>query len=173
MNFTLVPEAPFVLDGENGFLAALKNRVLKRAHAVILVAEGAGQYLMTSGEKEYDASGNLKSKDIGTFLRDKIDAYLKEERIPFTLRYIDPSYLVRSVPACAEDAILCDFYARNAVHAAMAGKTGLVIGLQHDVFTHVPIELLASRKKQLDLNRATWQGVLAATGQELAHFPAQ
>ena len=173
VNFTLVPEAPFVLDGENGFLAALKNRVLKRAHAVILVAEGAGQHLMADGEKEYDASGNLKSKDIGTFLRDKIDTYLKAERVPFTLRYIDPSYLVRSVPACAEDAILCDFYARNAVHAAMAGKTGLVIGLQHDVFTHVPIELLASRKKQLDLNSATWQGVLAATGQELAHFPTQ
>ena len=79
---------------------------------------------------------------------------------------------MRSVPAGAEDAILCDFFARNAVHAAMAGKTGLVIGLQHDVFTHVPIELLASRKKQLDLSSPAWQGVLAATGQDFAHFPA-
>ena len=172
VNFTLVPEAAFVLDGENGFLAALKKRVVERAHAVILVAEGAGQHLMDTHEKQFDASGNLKSKDIGIFLRDHIDAYFKQEGIPFTLRYIDPSYIVRSVPAGAEDAILCDFFARNAVHAAMAGKTGLVIGLQHDVFTHVPIELLASRKKQLDLSSPAWQGVLAATGQDFAHFPA-
>ena len=172
VNFTLVPEVPFVLEGEDGFLAALKKRVVNRGHAVILVAEGAGQHLMGAGEKQYDASGNLKSKDIGVFLRDRIDAYLKEEDVPNTLRYIDPSYLVRSVPAGAEDAILCDFFARNAVHAAMAGKTGLVIGLQHDIYTHVPIELLVSRKKQLDINSPAWQGVLAATGQEFAHFPA-
>ena len=87
------------------------------------------------------------------------------------MRYFDPSYLIRSVPAGAEDAILCDFYARNAVHAAMAGKTGLVIGQQHDIFTHVPIELLTSRKKQLDLNSPAWLGVLAATGQCFAQLP--
>lgn len=171
VNFTLVPEVPFVLEGEDGFLAALKKRVVSRAHAVILVAEGAGQHLMEAGGQQFDASGNLKSKDIGLFLRDSIDAYLKAENVPFVMRYFDPSYLVRSVPASAEDAILCDFYARNAVHAAMAGKTGLVIGQQHDIFTHVPIELLARHKKQLDLNSPAWLGVLASTGQNFAQFP--
>jgi 6-phosphofructokinase 1 len=171
VNFTLVPEVPFVLEGEDGFLAALKKRVVSRAHAVILVAEGAGQHLMEAGGQQFDASGNLKSKDIGLFLRDSIDAYLKAENVPFVMRYFDPSYLVRSVPASAEDAILCDFYARNAVHAAMAGKTGLVIGQQHDIFTHVPIELLAKHKKQLDLNSPAWLGVLASTGQNFAQFP--
>jgi len=171
VNFTLVPEVPFVLDGDDGFLAALKKRVLKRAHAVILVAEGAGQHLMNAGPDEYDASGNLKSKDIGLFLREKIEAYFKAENVPFVLRYFDPSYLIRSVPASAEDAILCDFFARNAVHAAMAGKTGLVIGYQHDTFTHVPIDLLTSQQKQLDLNSPAWLGVLASTGQNFAAFP--
>ncbi len=170
VNFTLVPEVPFVLEGEHGFLAALKQRVINRAHAVILVAEGAGQHLIQAGGDQYDASGNLKSKDIGLFLRDRIEAYFKAENVPFVLRYFDPSYLVRSVPACAEDAILCNFFARNAVHAAMAGKTGLVIGLQHDTFTHVPVELLTSRQKQLDLNSPAWLGVLAATGQKFAQF---
>lgn len=170
VNFTLVPEVPFVLEGEDGFLAALKKRVIDRAHAVILVAEGAGQHLMTAGGDQYDASGNLKSKDIGIFLRDRIDAYLKAEGVPFAMRYFDPSYLIRGVPASAEDAILCDFYARNAVHAAMAGKTGLVIGQQHDIFTHVPIELLTKHKKQLDLNSPAWLGVLASTGQKFAQF---
>ena len=172
VNFTLVPEVPFVLDGENGFLDALKKRILKRAHAVILVAEGAGQHLLAGGEEQHDASGNVKLKDIGTFLRDRIEAYFKAEKIPFALRYFDPSYMIRSVPACAEDAVLCDFYARNAVHAAMAGKTGLVIGQHHGVFTHVPIDLLAKRKKQLDLNSPAWQGALASTGQNFVQFPA-
>ncbi len=172
VNFTLVPEVSFVLEGENGFLAALKQRVINRKHAVILVAEGAGQHLLASGSDEYDASGNLKSKDIGIFLRDRIDAYFKAEDVPCTLRYFDPSYLIRSVPASAEDAILCDFFARNAVHAAMAGKTGLVIGMQHGTFTHVPIELLTQHKKQIELNSPAWLGVLAATGQNFAQFPA-
>lgn len=171
VNFTLVPEVPFVLEGEDGFLAALKKRVLSRAHAVILVAEGAGQHLIEAGGDQFDASGNLKSKDIGLFLKERIEASFKADDIPFALRYFDPSYLVRSVPACAEDAILCDFFARNAVHAAMAGKTGLVIGLQHDTFTHVPVELLTSRKKQLDLTSPAWLGVLASTGQKFAEFP--
>ncbi len=171
VNFTLVPEVPFVLDGENGFLAALKKRVIDRAHAVILVAEGAGQHLMGAEENDRDASGNLRLKDIGTFLRDRITAYFKAENVPFSMRYFDPSYMIRSVPASAEDAILCDFYARNAVHAAMAGKTGLVIGQQHDIFTHVPIELLSHNKKQLDLSSTAWLGVQAATGQNFAHFP--
>ena len=170
VNFTLVPEVPFVLEGEDGFLAALKRRVLKRAHAVILVAEGAGQHLFGPGDDRYDASGNLKSKNIGNFLGERIQAYFKAEDIPHTFRYFDPSYLIRSVPASAEDAILCDFFARNAVHAAMAGKTGLVIGFQHDTFTHVPIELITSRKKQLDLNSPAWLGVLASTGQKFAQF---
>ena len=172
VNFTLVPEVPFVLEGENGFLEALKQRVLKRAHAVVLVAEGAGQHLMNGGEDQYDASGNLKSKDIGLFLRERIESAFKAADIPFVLRYFDPSYMIRSVAASAEDAVLCDFYARNAVHAAMAGKTGLVIGQHHGVFTHVPIDLLARQKKQLDLKSPAWLGVLASTGQHIAQFPA-
>ena len=170
VNFTLVPEVPFVLEGEQGFLEALKQRILKREHAVILVAEGAGQHLFDHREEVHDASGNLKFKDIGIFLRDRISSFFKEENIPFNMRYFDPSYLIRSVPACAEDAVLCDFFARNAVHAAMAGKTGLVIGFQHGTFTHVPIELLAKQQKCLDLNSPSWLGVLSATGQNSAQF---
>ncbi|MDR3221671.1 MAG: ATP-dependent 6-phosphofructokinase [Candidatus Accumulibacter sp.] len=171
VNFTLVPEVPFALEGENGLLEALKSRILKRAHAVILVAEGAGQHLLGGGEEQRDASGNVKLKDIGLFLRERIESYFKAENVPFALRYFDPSYMIRSVTACAEDAVLCDFYARNAVHAAMAGKTGLVIGQHHGVFTHVPIDLLAGQKKQLDLASPAWQGALAATGQNFAQFP--
>lgn len=164
VNFCLIPELPFRLDGARGLLAALKTRVLNRAHAVIVVAEGAGQDLL-GGSGDRDASGNVKLQDIGPFLREKIATFFQAEKIPVTVRYFDPSYLIRSVPADAEDAILCDLLARNAVHAAMAGKTGLVIGLMHDVLIHVPIEQLAAQQKRLELDGPDWQAVLATTGQ--------
>ncbi len=165
VNFALIPEVPFKLEGPNGFLAALKARILNRSHALVAVAEGAGQDLLDQSGKERDASGNIKIQDIGLFMREKIEAYFKTEKIPVVMRYIDPSYLVRSSPANAEDSILCDLYARHAVHAAMAGKTGLVIGYQHNEFIHIPIELITSRKKSIDTNGFVWSAVLAATGQ--------
>jgi 6-phosphofructokinase 1 len=165
VNFTLVPEVPFKLDGERGFLNVLKERILKRAHAVVVVAEGAGQDLLEGSKGERDASGNVKLADIGPFMREHIEAFFKAEGIPVVMRYIDPSYMVRSSPANAEDSILCDLYARHAVHAAMAGKTGILIGYLHDKFIHVPIELLASRKKHMDPDGFVWSAVLAATGQ--------
>jgi 6-phosphofructokinase 1 len=161
VNFCLVPEVPFKLES---FLAALKKRIQKRAHAVIVVAEGAGQELLETSTGR-DASGNVKLVDIGPFLRDKIEAYFKAANIPVVMRYFDPSYIVRSSPANSEDSILCDLFARNAAHAAMAGKTGLVIGYLHNQFIHVPIELLASRKKSMDPDGPIWSAVLAATGQ--------
>jgi 6-phosphofructokinase 1 len=164
-NFCLIPEIPFKLEGPGGFLNALKKRTLKRAHAVIVVAEGAGQDLLENKGGERDASGNAKLRDIGLFLREKIESYFRAEKIPMVMRYLEPSYIIRSVPADAEDAILCDQYARHAVHAAMAGKTGLVIGLLHDQFIHVPIEMLAKQEKRVDPNGSIWHAVLATTGQ--------
>ena len=165
VNFTLVPEVPFKLEGERGFLAVLKERVLKRAHAVIVVAEGAGQDLIEKTPAERDASGNVKLHDIGLFLRERIEGHFKAQKIPMVMRYFDPNYLVRSSPANAGDSILCDLFARHAAHAAMAGKTGLVIGFLHDRFIHVPIQLLAQEEKRLDPEGPAWSAVLAATGQ--------
>lgn len=164
VNFTLIPEVPFALDGEGGLLAALTRRMQARGHAVIVVAEGAGQDLLGGGE-ERDPSGNVKLGDIGLFLRDRIARHFRDAKIPIVIRYIDPSYIIRSVPADAEDSIMCDLFARNAVHAALAGKTGLVIGLMHDTFVHVPMEALAARRKRLDPAGEVWRAVLATTGQ--------
>jgi len=165
VNFTLIPEVPFRLEGESGFLAALEKRMVQRGHSVIAVAEGSGQELLGNTGDERDPSGNVRLSDIGLFLCDRIEERLSARRIPFVMRYFDPSYIVRSSPDNAEDAVLCDRFARNAVHAAMAGKTGLVIGLLHDHFIHVPIELLATQQKRLDPDGPTWSAVLAATGQ--------
>lgn len=165
VNFTLVPEIPFELDGPHGFLAALKERVLRRKHALIAVAEGAGQDLLAADPNARDASGNVLLKDIGPFLRSKIEEYFRKANVPVVLRYFDPSYIIRSVKADAEDSILCDLFARNAAHAAMAGKTGLIIGHLHDCFIHVPIEMVVKEKKRLNPQSSLWHAVLASTGQ--------
>ena len=165
VNLTLVPEVPFKLEGPNGFLAVLKKRIIDRSHAVIAVAEGAGQDLINSDGKDRDASGNLKILDIGLFLRKQIEDYFQAEGIPVVMRYFDPSYQVRSSPANSNDSIRCDLFARHAVHAAMAGKTGLVIGHLHNKFIHVPIELLVGRKKTMDVKGFEWNAALATTGQ--------
>jgi 6-phosphofructokinase 1 len=162
VNFALIPEVPFPLEA---FLAALRERILAKSHAVIAVAEGAGQDLLQTDAAERDASGNVKLKDIGLFLREGIEAYFRAQNIPVVVRYFDPSYQVRSRPANCEDAVLCDLFARHAAHAAMAGKTGLVIGFLHDRFIHVPIELLAEHTKRLDPASGWWRSVLATTGQ--------
>src|SRR5262245_35567641 len=134
VNFTLIPEVPFQLEGEDGFLNRLEQRIVNRGHAVIAVAEGAGQELLGNAGTERDASGNVKLGDIGLFLQKKIEEWFAVRKIPFIMRYFDPSYIVRSSPSNAEDSVLCDRFARYAVHAAMAGKTGLVIGFLHDRF---------------------------------------
>lgn len=162
VNFALIPEVPFAIEP---FLAALKLRMLSRSHALIVVAEGAGQQLLGTRDDQRDASGNVKLQDIGLFLRERIEAFFKAEQLPVVLRYFDPSYQVRSRPANCEDALLCDLFARHAVHAAMAGKTGLVIGSLHERFIHVPIELLAKQTRRLDPASGWWRSVLSATGQ--------
>ncbi len=168
VNFTLIPEVPLRLDGPNGFLEVLRRRLAARHHAVVLVAEGAGQDLLAGVGNLKDASGNKLHADIGPFLKEQIIAHMKQAKLPVEVKYFDPSYLVRSVPANSDDAILCDQLARNAVHAAMAGKTNVVIGFWNSLFTHVPVPLAVGAKKRVDPGGSLWTSVLAATGQPVA-----
>lgn len=165
VNFTLIPEAPFELYGEKGFLNVLRQRMLARRHAVIVVAEGAGQHLFAAEKAEYDASGNIKYRDIGLFLKGEILKYFGQLGPKVDLKYIDPSYIIRSVPANCDDSILCDLFGRQAVHAAMAGKSDLIIGQLCDAFIHVPIPLATAKKRRVQVEGELWTSVLAATGQ--------
>jgi len=166
VNFCLIPEIPFTLTGEEGFLRVLERRLDNRRHAVIVVAEGAGQDLLQDpAHQEYDASGNARLKDIGVFLRDQMTRYFAEQGKEATIKYIDPSYIIRSLPANALDSEFCLILGQHAVHAGMAGRTDMVVGYWNQRFTHMPIALAVSRRKQLDPRGAEWQSVLQATGQ--------
>ncbi len=165
VNFILIPEADFDIEGDYGLLERLEARIKSRGHAVILVAEGAGQKFFCQENLLCDPSGNVKSGDIGVFLADKIKAYFHQRKMEITLKYIDPSYLIRSVPANYSDSIYCGFLGQNAVHAGMAGKTAMLVSRWHGHYVHVPIKTAVSRRKEVELDSPLWRSVLESTGQ--------
>ena len=166
VNFTLIPEIPFSLTGDNGLLVHLRRRILERGHAVILVAEGAGQDLMEEKE-ESDASGNKVLSDIGLFLKDEIDGYFRKEGIPASLKYIDPSYMIRATPAHPGDSIYCTRLGTHAAHAAMAGKTEVLISMINNAFVHLPIGAAVHRRNTVDPEGPLWRDVLEVTRQPI------
>jgi 6-phosphofructokinase 1 len=161
VNFCLIPESKFSLEG---FLSALRDRLDRRGHAVIVVAEGSGQDLMSHTE-ERDASGNVRLGDIGVFLKNAITKHFKKLDIHINLKYIDPSYTIRSVPATPHDSAFCLLLGHNAAHAGMTGRTNMVVGYWKGEFTHVPISLAVSKRKKIDPEGWFWSTVLASTGQ--------
>jgi len=167
VNICLIPEVPFTLEE---FLFKLKRRLTKKDHTGIVVAEGAGQDILAEEAKksgkntlEYDKSGNLKLMDIGLYLKDKISEFLKNEKIEYAIKYIDPSYMIRSTPASAGDSAFCLTLGNNAVHAAMAGRTNVLIGYWNQNFCLVPIKLALSSKKMVDLNSQLWRSAVEIT----------
>lgn len=165
VNFVLVPEVDFDLEGSNGLFAALEKRLDQRGHAVIVVAEGAGQKFFENNTTELDESGNIRLKDIGFFLKDAIVSYFHAKGIDVSLKYIDPSYMIRSLPANANDNVFCSFLGRDAVHAGMAGKTKLLLGSWNNHFVHIPMSASAGKRKKIDPKGKLWLSVLGATGQ--------
>jgi 6-phosphofructokinase 1 len=164
VNFVLIPEVPFELHGESGLLSLLKKRLEARHHAVILIAEGAGQDLMKQ-HMATDASGNKKLGDIGLFLKQEIERYFKEHALEMSIKYIDPSYIIRSKPANSGDSIYCARLGTNAVHAAMSGKTKVLISLVNNTFVHLPIRLAVSKRNCVDPESSLWRDVIETTGQ--------
>ena len=165
VNFVLIPEISFDLYGQRGFLRILKKRLEERHHAVIVVAEGAGQEFFDKSEQVKDKSGNIKHQDIGVYLKEKIGEEFTEKKFPYSIKYIDPSYIIRSAPANANDSKFCNLLAQNAVHAAVAGKTDFVVGNWNHLFTLLPIPLATVTRKRIDIEGELWWNVLEATGQ--------
>ncbi len=172
VNFALIPEVPFELDGEGGFLKALLNRLEMRRHAVIVVAEGAGQQFLQQAA-ETDPSGNVRLGDIGEYLANRIKEYFHGIQTEVTLKYIDPSYMIRGGPANADDSVYCWRLAENAVHAGMAGKTEMIVARWHQRFVHTPITAVVAQQRRVTPNGEIWHSVLESTGQgSLINQPA-
>jgi 6-phosphofructokinase 1 len=167
VNLVLIPEIPFVVAGKKGLAAWLAERLARRRHAVIVVAEGAGQELIEGNGHavERDASGNVRLRDIGAFLRERLAQELEARGVPHALKYIDPSYMIRSAPANPNDSIYSANLARHAVHAGMSGRTGMLVGSWNGLFTHVPLRAVLDRRNTIDPESDLWLAVLESTGQ--------
>ncbi|MFZ2655529.1 MAG: ATP-dependent 6-phosphofructokinase [Victivallales bacterium] len=165
VNYCFVPEVPFRLDGPNGFLEHLRKRLAAKQHAVIIIAEGAGQDLFKDMPVQKDASGNIKHNNIGEFIRGRITAYGREKNFEISMKYFDPSYVIRSVDARGTDAVYCLLFSQSAVHAAIMGCTDMVVGYWGSDFTHVPITLATSERKKIDPKMTLWQSVMEITRQ--------
>ena len=161
-NYVIIPEMYFTIEG---LVRNLKQRLQTRHHALIIVGEGAGQYFFKDSEVIRDPSGNIKYKDIGLYLKQKIHEHLEAAGIRHTIKYIDPSYIIRSAPANPSDSKFCNLLAQNAVHAAMAGKTDAVIGHWNQNFTVLPIPATVRERKRINLESELWWNVLETTGQ--------
>ncbi len=168
VNFVLIPEVPFDLYGPRGFLKVLRKRLEERHHAVVVVAEGAGQEFFEAETAERDASGNIKHKDIGIYLKEKIREEFTAKGFPHSIKYIDPSYIIRSAPANANDSKFCNLLAQNAVHAALSGRTDFVVGYWNNEFTLIPIPMAVRKRKKIDIEGELWWNVLEATGQPIS-----
>lgn len=171
-NFCLVPEQRVKLHGEDGFLAALERRLAAKEHAVVVVAEGAGQDWLAESPTGHDASGNKILGDVGPHLAEEINKHFKNRQIPVSVKYFDPSYHIRSVPANAGDSLLCERLARAAAHAGMAGKTDVLVGLWHNHLVHVPLAISSDAKREMSLESELWASVQSLTGQQ-KWYPAE
>jgi 6-phosphofructokinase 1 len=164
-DYVLIPEVPFELDGEHGFLAHVRRTVRDRGYAVIIVAEGAGQEYLADEPTTSDASGNVRLHDIQRLLQQRITEDFAANGQELNLKLLDPSYVIRSVPANPYDSVYCVRLAHAAVHAAMAGCTEVVVGRWHGRFVHIPIRVAISRRSTVDPDGDLWLSVLESTGQ--------
>jgi 6-phosphofructokinase 1 len=176
----LVPEVDFYLDGPGGIVDHLYERLLANDKAVVVVAEGAGQKLMAdmgaAGKEVKDASGNVLLDDIGPWLckqlKQRLDERLEKASIhgdKLTLKYVDPSYMVRGIPPNTADNLYCLQLAHNAVHGAMAGLTNFIVGSVNTKECYVPINLVANKRNVIDTrgtdHQSLWEYVVFSTGQ--------
>jgi len=167
VNFLLIPEIDFDLEGPDGLLIELEKRLERSKHALIVVAEGAGQKYFENEEEKQDLSGNITLNDIGVYLKGRIKKYFAAKKIEVNIKYIDPSYIIRSVPANPEDSVYCGILAEHAVHAAMSGRTRMIIGNWNARFVHLPMDIIQYGRKRIDPKGALWQSVLLSTGQPM------
>jgi 6-phosphofructokinase 1 len=158
----LIPEVAFDLDG---LLSYIHRRVSERGHAVVVLAEGAGQDHLADLPGAADASGNARLRDFGSLLTRRVTEHFADAGTELNLKYIDPSYVIRSVPANPYDSVYCIRLAQAAVHAAMAGRTEMVVGRWRRRFVHLPIPVAVSRRNQVDPGGDLWLAVLETTGQ--------
>ena len=155
----LIPEVDFAMEGTSGVVRHIKNLLALQGHAVVVLAEGAGQEYVTSSGGT-DKGGNPILGDIGKWFVKRLKAEMRCD-----VKYIDPTYMVRGITANAHDSIYCTVLGQNAVHGAFAGYTGISIGMVNTHAVFLPIPRLIERERLVDPDGRMWHRLLTSTGQ--------
>ncbi|XP_060208408.1 ATP-dependent 6-phosphofructokinase 6-like isoform X2 [Lycium barbarum] len=166
----LIPESPFYLEGSGGLFEFVKKRLREEGHMVIVIAEGAGQELLdeenSHARSEQDASGNKLLQDVGLWVSHKIrNHFEKKLKMPITLKYIDPTYMIRAVPSNASDNVYCTILAQSCVHGAMAGYTGFTSGVVNGRQTYLPFNRITEKQNKVVITDRMWARLLSSTNQ--------
>ncbi|CAO2205299.1 unnamed protein product [Urochloa humidicola] len=165
----LIPESPFYLEGKGGLLEFIERRLKDNGHMVIVVAEGAGQDLIAKSMNfvdTQDASGNKLLLDVGLWLSQKIkDHFKKKPNFPITLKYIDPTYMIRAVKSNASDNVYCTLLAHSALHGAMAGYTGFTVAPVNGRHAYIPFYRITEKQNKVVITDRMWARVLCSTNQ--------
>ncbi|GAB2275831.1 ATP-dependent 6-phosphofructokinase 3 [Dionaea muscipula] len=163
----LIPESPFYLEGKGGLFEFMEETLMENGHMVIVIAEGAGQELLTEDRRdEKDASGNRLLKDVGLWISHKIKEYFVTGcKWTINLKYIDPTYMIRAIPSNASDNVYCTLLAQSAVHGAMAGYTGFTSGLVNGRQTYIPFYRIIERQNKVVTTDRMWARLLSSTNQ--------
>ncbi|KAF3531932.1 hypothetical protein DY000_02038431 [Brassica cretica] len=164
----LIPESPFYLEGEGGLFEYIEKRLKESGHMVLVIAEGAGQDLMSKSMESMtlkDASGNKLLNDVGLWLSQSIKDHFNQKKMVMNLKYIDPTYMIRAVPSNASDNVYCTLLAQSAVHGAMAGYTGYVSGLVNGRQTYIPFYRITEKQNHVVITDRMWARLLSSTNQ--------
>jgi len=165
----LIPESPFYLEGPGGLFDYMDKRLKENGHFVIVIAEGAGQELLSeclSAMDQQDASGNKVLQDVGLWISQKIkDHFTKHKKMEISLKYIDPTYMIRAIPSNASDNVYCTLLAHSAIHGAMAGYTGFTVGPINGRHAYIPFDRVTERQKKIVITDRVWARVLSSTNQ--------
>ncbi|CAO1945033.1 unnamed protein product [Urochloa humidicola] len=163
----LIPESPFYLEGEGGLLEYIDRRLKENNHMVIVVAEGAGQDLIAQSipaADQQDASGNKLLLDVGLWLTHKIKDYCKSKKMEMTIKYIDPTYMIRAIPSNASDNVYCTLLAHSAIHGAMAGYS-FTVGMVNGRHAYIPFHRVTSTRNKVRITDRMWARLLSSTNQ--------
>lgn len=165
----LIPESPFHLEGKGGLFEFIEKRIKENGHMVLVVAEGAGQKLMCDSMQASgmeDASGNKLLLDVGMWLSQKIkDHFSKVRKMTLTLKYIDPTYMIRAVPSNGSDNVYCTLLAHSAIHGAMAGYTGFTVGPVNGRHAYIPFYRVTETRRKVVITDRMWARLLSSTNQ--------
>ncbi|KAF8407119.1 hypothetical protein HHK36_006244 [Tetracentron sinense] len=164
----LIPESPFYLEGAGGLFEYIGKRLKENGHVVIVMAEGAGQDLLSESMRsmdQHDASGNKQLQDVGLWMSEKIKDHFTRLKMVINLKYIDPTYMIRAIKSNASDNVYCTLLAQSTVHGAMAGYTGFIAGPVNGRHAYIPFHRVTETQNMVVITDRMWARLLSSTNQ--------